>query len=87
MCPKTGQDPSKTSGTAEANMSARTPTRPHPATTADLGMRLPWWALTLPALAFVALFLLILNPSNAHATTGDPALTRLFEQARHLVAR
>ncbi|MFG3047974.1 hypothetical protein [Streptomyces sp. NPDC048202] len=58
-------------------------TRPHPA---DAAARLPWWALALPILAFVALLLLIMNPSDAHAASGDPALAQLVEHARHLVA-
>ncbi|MFJ3664792.1 hypothetical protein ACIPPM_30565 [Streptomyces sp. NPDC090119] len=58
-------------------------TRPHPAPAAA---RLPWWALALPILAFVALLLLIMNPSDAHAASGDPALAQLVEHARHLVA-
>ncbi|MFJ4008117.1 hypothetical protein ACIPWL_32385 [Streptomyces sp. NPDC090023] len=58
-------------------------TRPHPAGDAA---RLPWWALALPILAFVALLLLIMNPSDAHAASGDPALAQLVEHARHLVA-
>lgn len=68
-------------------MPVRTHTRPHPATTGPVDIRLPWWALTLPTLAFVALLLLILDPSNAHAASGDPALTHLFERARHLISR
>ncbi|MFI2199187.1 hypothetical protein ACH47Z_00100 [Streptomyces sp. NPDC020192] len=68
-------------------MSARTHSRPHPATTGGVDIRLPWWALALPALAFVALLLLILNPSDAHAASGDPAITQLFERARQLFAR
>ncbi|MFI1735376.1 hypothetical protein ACH40E_40430 [Streptomyces acidicola] len=60
-------------------MSARTHTRPHPATTGGVGVRLPWWAFVLPMLAFVALLLMILNPSDAQAATTDPALTHLFE--------
>ncbi|MEW2498624.1 MULTISPECIES: hypothetical protein [Streptomyces] len=57
-------------------MSARTPTRTHPATTGGVDIRLPWWALALPALAFVALLALILNPADASAG-GDPALSHL----------
>ncbi|GAA3239798.1 hypothetical protein MTQ10_16270 [Streptomyces sp. XM83C] len=67
-------------------MSAPTHTRPHPATTHDAGTRLPWWALALPTLAFITLFLLILNPSDAHTAAGDPAITRLLERARELIA-
>ncbi|MGW2211430.1 hypothetical protein [Streptomyces sp. NPDC001781] len=61
-------------------MRAPAHTRPHPA-----GARLPWWALALPILAFVALLLLIMNPSDAHAASGDPALAHVLERARHLV--
>lgn len=68
-------------------MSARTHTRPHPASRSAVDTRLPWWALALPALAFVVLLTLVLNPSDAHATAGDPALTHLVERAQQLIAR
>ncbi|KOV69681.1 hypothetical protein [Streptomyces sp. MMG1121] len=68
-------------------MSARTHSRPHPAPTGGVDIRLPWWALALPALAFIALLLLILNPSDAQAASGDPAITHLFERAQQLLAR
>ncbi|KAB1987373.1 hypothetical protein ABZ871_33590 [Streptomyces populi] len=66
-------------------MSAPTHTRPHPATTGRVDIRLPWWALALPTLAFVTLLLMILNPADAHAATGDPAITHLFESVRQAV--
>ncbi|GHE10187.1 hypothetical protein [Streptomyces alanosinicus] len=68
-------------------MSARTHPRPHPATTGGVDIRLPWWALALPALAFIALLVLILNPSDAHAASGDPAITHLVERAQQLLTR
>jgi hypothetical protein len=68
-------------------MSAPTHTRPLPATRAGVDIRLPWWALALPALAFIALLVLILNPSDAHAATGDPAITHIFERLQELAAR
>ncbi|MFF7792794.1 hypothetical protein [Streptomyces sp. NPDC007991] len=68
-------------------MPAPTHTRPHPAARAGAGSRLPWWALALPTLAFVALLVLILNPSDAQAAGGDPVITHLFERARQLIAR
>lgn len=68
-------------------MSARTHSRPLPATTRGVDIRLPWWALALPALAFVALLVLMLNPSDAHAATGDPAIAHILERARDLVTR
>ncbi|MGP4049040.1 hypothetical protein [Streptomyces sp. 2A115] len=66
-------------------MSALTHTRPHPATRGGVGTRLPWWAVVLPALAFVALLLLILNPADAQAASGDPAVGRLFERVQQIV--
>jgi hypothetical protein len=66
-------------------MSARTYTRPHPATTGGVDIRLPWWALALPTLAFLVLLALILNPSDA-STGGDPALSHLLERIQHTVA-
>ncbi|MEU7383484.1 MULTISPECIES: hypothetical protein [unclassified Streptomyces] len=68
-------------------MSARTHTRPHPATTgAGVDSRLPWWALALPVLAFVALLLLIGNPADAQAAGGDPTIPQLLRHARELLA-
>ncbi|SDC31054.1 hypothetical protein [Streptomyces prasinopilosus] len=68
-------------------MAARTHTRPHPAPRGGVDIRLPWWALALPALAFVALLTLLLNPADAHAATAEPGLTRLIERAQWLMAR
>ncbi|MDX3543892.1 hypothetical protein ACSCB1_27365 [Streptomyces europaeiscabiei] len=61
-------------------MSAPTHTRPHPATMGGVDIRLPWWAVALPALAFVALLLLILNPAQAQAASGDPVIGHLLER-------
>ncbi|WP_225828168.1 hypothetical protein [Streptomyces naphthomycinicus] len=68
-------------------MPAPTHSRPHPATTGGVDIRLPWWALALPALAFIVLLALILNPSDAQAASGDPAIARLVERAQQLLAR
>ncbi|MFF3505182.1 hypothetical protein [Streptomyces sp. NPDC003247] len=69
-------------------MPAPTHTRPHPvAPSGGIATRLPWWALALPALAFVALLTLILNPSDAQAAAGDPTIPHLVERVRHLLAR
>ncbi|WP_329215944.1 hypothetical protein OG352_09460 [Streptomyces sp. NBC_01485] len=68
-------------------MSAPTHTRPQSATSGGVGTRLPWWALALPTLAFITLFVLILNPADAHAATGDPAITQLVERVQQLIAR
>ncbi|MFE9094862.1 hypothetical protein [Streptomyces sp. NPDC007264] len=65
-------------------MSARLHTRPHPATTGGVGMRLPWWALALPTLAFAVLLALILNPADAGAG-GDLALSHLVERIQQAV--
>lgn len=61
-------------------MSARTHTRPHPVTTTGVGMRLPWWAVALPALGFATLLLVILNPAQAQAASGDPTIAHLLER-------
>lgn len=68
-------------------MPALTQTQPRPETAGGVDVRLPWWALALPALAFITLLLLILNPSDAHAATGDPAVTQLLQRAQELLAR
>ncbi|MGW2524424.1 hypothetical protein ACWC09_47195 [Streptomyces sp. NPDC001617] len=68
-------------------MSAQSHTRPHPATTGGVDIRLPWWALVLPTLAFIVLLALMLNPTDAQAATGDPLITHLFERVQQLIAR
>ncbi|MEU9733640.1 hypothetical protein [Streptomyces sp. NPDC048002] len=68
-------------------MSAPVHTSPRPAHRGGADIRLPWWALALPVLAFVALLVLILDPAEAHAATADPTITRLLEHAQHLMAR
>lgn len=65
-------------------MSAPTHTPPHPATRGRVDIRLPWWALALPTLAFITLLALILNPSDAHAAAGEPAITQFIERVRQL---
>ncbi|MEU8590668.1 hypothetical protein AB0C59_27235 [Streptomyces sp. NPDC048664] len=66
-------------------MSARPHSRPHPATTGGVGIRLPWWALALPTLAFLALLALMVDPSRASAGT-DPVLGHLVERVQQAVS-
>ncbi|MFD0314110.1 hypothetical protein [Streptomyces flavalbus] len=68
-------------------MSAPTHTRPHPAPRGGVDTRLPWWALALPTLAFVALLTLILNPSDAQAASADPALAHFVERVQRLIGQ
>lgn len=66
-------------------MPARTHTRPTHQDAAGVEVRLPWWAVALPAVAFGALLLLIAGPGQAHAATGDPAVGRLLERIVELL--
>ncbi|WP_425508571.1 hypothetical protein [Streptomyces genisteinicus] len=51
-------------------------------------MRLPWWALALPVLAFVALLTLIAGPAEAHAAGGSaPGAGQVIERIHALLAR
>jgi len=68
-------------------MSAPAHTPPHPASRGGVDIRLPWWALALPTLAFIVLLALMLNPTDAQAAAGDPAITHLFERVQQLMAR
>ncbi|MEU1437808.1 hypothetical protein ACFYPA_36780 [Streptomyces sp. NPDC005775] len=68
-------------------MPARTHTRSTRPDTAGVEVRLPWWAVALPAVAFAALLLLIAQPGQAHAATGDPAVGRLLERVVELLTR
>ncbi|MEV6757901.1 hypothetical protein [Streptomyces sp. NPDC051214] len=69
-------------------MSARAHTRRHPGApkdSASVEIQLPWWAIALPAIAFAALLLLILNPADAHAASGDPVVTHVLERIQETV--
>jgi hypothetical protein len=68
-------------------MSAPTHTPPHPASRGSVDIRLPWWALALPTLAFVVLLALILDPADAHAASGTPVVTQFLERIQQLTAR
>ncbi|MER5279313.1 hypothetical protein [Streptomyces sp. NPDC002809] len=66
-------------------MPTRTHTRSARPDAAGVEVRLPWWAVALPAVAFGALLLLIAGPGQAHAATGDPAVGRLLERIVELL--
>ncbi|MEU0686537.1 hypothetical protein [Streptomyces uncialis] len=58
-----------------------------PVSTPRVEIRLPWWALLLPAVAFVILLGLLLNPAEAQAASAEPGATQLLERVRDLLAR
>ncbi|QEV17373.1 MULTISPECIES: hypothetical protein [Streptomyces] len=68
-------------------MSVRPHTRRDPAEPGSTEIQLPWWAIALPAVAFAALLLLILNPADAHAASSGPAVTGLLEHIQTLISR
>lgn len=68
-------------------MPARTHTRSTRPDSGGVEIRLPWWAVALPAVAFGALLLLIVGPGEAQAATGDPAVGRLLERIVDLLTR
>ncbi|MEV6674112.1 hypothetical protein [Streptomyces sp. NPDC051162] len=48
--------------------------------------KLPWWGLVLPAVAFVALFLLLASPASSepHGTTGAMgSVARVVDFVQH----
>ncbi|MFC8129137.1 hypothetical protein [Streptomyces sp. NPDC057302] len=71
-------------------MSARSHVQRDPGAPRDsesVEIQLPWWAIALPAIAFAALLLLILNPADAHAASGEPVVTHLLERIQETVFR
>ncbi|TVL90705.1 hypothetical protein LRS74_26660 [Streptomyces sp. LX-29] len=47
--------------------------------------RLPWWAVALPAVAFVALLLLIAGPADAQAASESGVLSHVVGMVRDVV--
>lgn len=69
-------------------MSAHTHGRSHPqASSGGVEIRLPWWSVALPALAFAVLFALMADSGRAHAAAGDPVVGPVLEQIRLTLAR
>ncbi|THA22975.1 hypothetical protein E6R18_31715 [Streptomyces sp. A1277] len=68
-------------------MPARTHTRTTHPDSGGVDVRLPWWAIALPAVAFAALLLLIAGPGQAHAATGDSATGQLLRRIVELLVR
>ncbi|GAA1368080.1 hypothetical protein [Streptomyces beijiangensis] len=68
-------------------MSAHIPTRSHTTAPGRVDIKLPWWAVVLPAIAFAILLLLITAPGQAQAASGDPALTHLLERVQESLSR
>lgn len=62
-------------------------TRSHRPAAGRVEVRLPWWAVALPAVAFAALLLMIMSPGQARAATVAPVPGQLIEHALHLLAR
>ncbi|WP_425835507.1 hypothetical protein [Streptomyces fractus] len=67
--------------------SAPTHSQPPAAAAGRVDIRLPWWAIVLPAVAFVGLLLLILNPADAQTVAGEPSLVHILDRAKDLVLR
>jgi hypothetical protein len=64
-------------------MSARTHTRSPAPDSGGAGVRLPWWAVVLPVIAFVTLLGLMTGAGEAHAATADPSLGAFLERVQH----
>lgn len=68
-------------------MSART----HPSSPASaaggVDVRLPWWAVALPVVAFVVLLVVMTGTGEAHAATADPAVGAFLDRIHQTLAR
>ncbi|MFE3326191.1 hypothetical protein [Streptomyces sp. NPDC059176] len=68
-------------------MSARThPSSPTPAA-GGVDVRLPWWAVALPVIAFAVLLVLVTGTGEVHAATGDPAVGALLDRIHQTLTR
>ncbi|MEU0525867.1 hypothetical protein [Streptomyces niveus] len=68
-------------------MAAPTHTRSHRPSPDAVEIRLPWWAIALPAIAFAALLLLMAGPGQANAAAGDPGVGRVVHHIQQTLAR
>ncbi|MFD6335364.1 hypothetical protein ACFWGI_38085 [Streptomyces niveus] len=68
-------------------MPAPTHTRSHRPSPDAVDIRLPWWAVVLPAIAFAALLLLMAGPGQAAASAGEPGVGHVVIQIQQTFAR
>ncbi|MET9558568.1 hypothetical protein [Streptomyces sp. NPDC006645] len=68
-------------------MAAPTHTRSHQPSPDAVDIRLPWWAVVLPAVAFAALLLLMAGPGQAAASAGDPGVGQVVIRIQQTLAR
>ncbi|GGK03170.1 hypothetical protein GCM10011583_38630 [Streptomyces camponoticapitis] len=68
-------------------MAAPTHTRSHHSSPDSVDIRLPWWAVVLPALAFAALLLLMAGPVPAGAAASEPGVGGVVIQIQQTLAR
>ncbi|QKV95696.1 hypothetical protein HUT19_31395 [Streptomyces sp. NA02950] len=66
-------------------MSPRSHPRPVPPAHSGVEIRLPWWAIALPAIAFAALLLLLTGSADAHAATGSGAVSQVLGLVRQVI--
>ncbi|GAA3369686.1 hypothetical protein GCM10020367_13370 [Streptomyces sannanensis] len=67
-------------------MTARTHTRSHASASGGVEIRLPWWAIALPVMAFAVLLLLMTGSGSAYAADGGPAITQLLERVQQTLS-
>ncbi|WP_330176475.1 hypothetical protein OG875_25015 [Streptomyces sp. NBC_01498] len=68
-------------------MAAPTHTRSHRPSPETVEIRLPWWGVVLPAIAFAALLLLMAGPGQANAAASDPGVGRVVQQIQQTLSR
>ncbi len=65
----------------------RTQPRPAQPRASRVQTRLPWWAVALPAIAFVGLLALVADPAHAAATVPAQPLDELLGRLTELLPR
>jgi hypothetical protein len=66
----------------------RTQTRSRSGAAGSVEIRLPWWALALPATAFVALLSLIAGPGEAGAAGGgEQPVSQVVQEIHQVLTR
>ncbi|WP_156724386.1 hypothetical protein [Streptomyces apocyni] len=63
-------------------MPTRTHTRSIPRPRAGIEVRLPWWGIALPVIAFAVLLTLLIHPVDAQAASADPSVSQLVEHVQ-----
>ncbi|MER6998340.1 hypothetical protein [Streptomyces sp. NPDC000410] len=77
--------PARTHARSHTPSRARSHARSRVLAAGGADIRLRWWGVALPVIAFILLLVLMTGSGEAHAAVADPSLSALLERIRQIL--